>query len=108
VVGGALVSRNRRCDAGGLQKAFRSFRSFDQRSALKTWLYRICYHAALDHVRYEKRRRHDGLDTVIQLPSSVSVAGAVEQQMELGDVVAELRSRAASAVDADRRMRLQL
>jgi RNA polymerase sigma-70 factor, ECF subfamily len=72
------------------EKAFRSIRSFDQRSALKTWLYSICYHAALDHVRYEKRRRHDDLDNIVELPSRVSVAATVEQRVELAEVLAGL------------------
>lgn len=48
------------------EKAFRSIRTFDGRSALKTWLHSICYRAAIDHVRYENRRRHDDVDAVEQ------------------------------------------
>ncbi len=44
------------------ERAFRNIESFDGRSAIKTWLSSICYRTAIDHARYEGRRRHTSLD----------------------------------------------
>ena len=44
------------------EKAFRSIDTFDGRSSLTTWLHTICHRTALDHLRYEGRRRHDDVD----------------------------------------------
>lgn len=46
------------------EKAFRALPSFDGRSSLSTWLYSIVYRTALDHVRFESRRRHDDVDSL--------------------------------------------
>lgn len=46
------------------EKAFRAIRGFRGQSALKTWLHRICVRAAIDHSRYENRRRHVDIDVV--------------------------------------------
>lgn len=44
------------------ERAFRNIGSFDGRSSIKTWLSSICYRAAIDHIRYEGRRRHPSID----------------------------------------------
>lgn len=46
------------------EKAFRSLHRFDGRSALTTWLHSIVYRTALDHLRYQRRRRHDEIESV--------------------------------------------
>lgn len=38
-------------------KVHRSMVSFEGRSRFSTWLYRICVHVAMDHLRQKKRRR---------------------------------------------------
>lgn len=49
------------------EKAFRSLGTFDGKSTMKTWLHSICYRSAIDHVRYEGRRRHESIDDVVSL-----------------------------------------
>jgi len=44
------------------ERAFRKVGSFDGRSSMKTWLSSICYRTAIDHIRYEGRRRHPSID----------------------------------------------
>lgn len=46
------------------EKAFRALPGFDGRSSLSTWLHSIVYRTALDHVRYEGRRRHEDVDNL--------------------------------------------
>ena len=57
------------------EKAFRTIGSFRSDASLKTWLHSICYRTAIDHVRYESRRRHDAIDSVAELGD----AGAADQ-----------------------------
>ncbi len=56
------------------EKAFRNLDGFDGRSAMKTWLHSIVYRTALDHVRYEGRRRHADLVVVDQVRSDGDTA----------------------------------
>lgn len=42
-------------------KVYRSLNQFEGRSKFSTWLYRICVHVAMDHLRH-KRRRRDTVD----------------------------------------------
>lgn len=51
------------------EKAFRALPGFDGRSALSTWLHSIVYRTALDHIRYEGRRRHQDVDDLRNLSS---------------------------------------
>ncbi len=44
------------------ERAFRNIGSFDGRSSVKTWLSSVCYRTAIDHIRYEGRRRHPSMD----------------------------------------------
>ena len=66
------------------EKAFRSIGSFDGRSSLKTWLHSICYRAAIDHVRYEGRRRHQDVDNMRDLAGPRSTDDAALARNELG------------------------
>lgn len=84
------------------EKAFRKIGTFDGRSALKTWMHRICYRAAIDHVRYENRRRHADIDDVTMAgpfssrtatPSDVGrVDDAIEVEAMLTDFDDEQRA----------------
>ena len=44
------------------ERAFRSLDRFDGRATMKTWLHSIVYRTAIDHLRYEGRRRHDDVE----------------------------------------------
>lgn len=73
------------------EKAFRSIDRFDQRSSMKTWLHSIVYRTALDHLRYEGRRRHQELEVVDQLaPRTDSTSGRVIDQAEVRDALDQL------------------
>lgn len=72
------------------EKAFRKIGSFDGRSRLKTWVWSICHHAALDHVRYERRRMHEPDVELITVPTASTTAGAATDRMELDAVLESL------------------
>lgn len=40
------------------EKAIQALSSFRERASMKTWLHAICMRTAIDHTRYENRRRH--------------------------------------------------
>lgn len=83
------------------EKAFRALDRFDGRSSLKTWLHSIVYRAALDHLRYEGRRRHDDLSALDRhVPDGDTTYGSA-----LGR--AEFRS-AMAALDPEQRVALYL
>jgi RNA polymerase sigma-70 factor (ECF subfamily) len=83
------------------EKAFRSLDHFDGRSALRTWLHSIVYRTALDHVRYEGRRRHADLEVVDRVRSGPdSASGPALTQVEL--------SQAMDALDPGQRAALML
>ena len=44
------------------ERAFSKIGTFDGRSSLKTWVSSICYRTAIDHARFEGRRRHQSVD----------------------------------------------
>jgi len=75
------------------EKAFASIRSFNGRSALKTWLHSICYRTAIDYVRYENRRRHEDVDDVER--------GAFTSRLT---VVADSTSAVDDRLDLDERL----
>ncbi|MEM7141269.1 MAG: RNA polymerase sigma factor [Actinomycetota bacterium] len=79
------------------EKAFRSLADFDARSSLSTWLYSIVYRTALDHQNYERRRRHDDIDTV-ELAGVADPAVAVVSILELASVLDELAPRDRAAL----------
>lgn len=73
------------------EKAFRSIGRFDGRSSMKTWLHSIIYRTALDHIRYEKRRRHDDLEVVdLQRPGPDSTSDRAMGQVELAQAMESL------------------
>jgi RNA polymerase sigma-70 factor (ECF subfamily) len=82
------------------EKAFRSIGSFGGRSSLKTWLHSICYRAALDHVRYEGRRRHRDVDGMVDLAGTRLTDDVAIAHNEL--------DAAMAALDQDRRAVLML
>ena len=87
------------------EKAFRAIKTFDGRSTLKTWLHSICYRAAIDHVRYEKRRRHDDVDEVEQGVFGQQIA--VTDGVESADARMDLDARLAT-LDPEARALLML
>lgn len=72
------------------EKAFRSIDGFAGNSSMKTWLHSIVYRAAIDHLRYEGRRRHEGIETLERLPSAGSVSGQATDHMEIVQALATL------------------
>jgi RNA polymerase sigma-70 factor (ECF subfamily) len=59
------------------EKAFRALPDFDGRSSLTTWLHSIVYRTALDHVRFEGRRRHEDVDDLLNSSQPGSDAAGV-------------------------------
>jgi RNA polymerase sigma-70 factor (ECF subfamily) len=59
------------------EKAFRNLPNFDGRSSLSTWMHSIVYRTAIDHVRYEGRRRHDDVDDLRNTGQAGTDAGSV-------------------------------
>lgn len=76
------------------ERAFRAIDSFGGRSSMKTWLHSIVYRTAIDHARYEGRRRHDNVDDAGVLPLTKSTATESEalDQMEIGELLRRLSS----------------
>lgn len=82
------------------EKAFRSLGRFRHESSLKTWVYSICLRTAIDHQRYEGRRRHDDLGTVAPRSSDASTSTEGLDRVEL--------ARALELLDPDVRALLML
>lgn len=78
------------------EKAYRALPSFDGRSSFATWLHSIVYRTALDHVRHEARRRHEGIDDLpLHAPGSdvaAPVLGRIELRAVLGQLSVEERA----------------
>lgn len=72
------------------EKAFRSIGSFQGGSSLKTWLHTICYRCAIDHVRHERRRRHDDLETADRAAASESTSAAALARIDVADLLSDL------------------
>lgn len=72
------------------EKAFRSISGFRGGSSLKTWLHSICWRTAIDHVRYEGRRRHQPLDQVGDVAAEASTSSAALDRVELASVLERL------------------
>ncbi len=54
------------CVQEGMVRAWQKLRSFDSRSSFGTWLHRIVYRVALDHLRHHRRRPADSLEQMGQ------------------------------------------
>lgn len=72
------------------EKAFRSIDSFDGRSKLKTWVWSICRRTALDHIRYEGRRKHDPESAMRQWEAHENTSRDAADRMELSAVLDSL------------------
>ena len=72
------------------EKAFRSLASYRQQSSMKTWLTSICVRAAIDHSRYERRRSHDGADSLVAVASGSSTSRDAITKAELAAVLGAL------------------
>ncbi len=69
------------------EKAFRSIANFRQDASMKTWLYSICLRSAIDHSRYERRRRHESTAMLTHMASDVSTSRAALSKGELAAVL---------------------
>lgn len=72
------------------EKAFRSIGSFEGSSTLKTWLHTICYRCAIDHLRHERRRRHDDLESARHAASGASTSSHAIARIDLAELLADL------------------
>jgi len=72
------------------EKAFRSIKSFDRRSSLKTWLHSICYRTAIDHLRHESYRAHEPIESSIGTKSSDSPSSIATDRVELDQILDSL------------------
>lgn len=85
------------------ERAFKNIASFDGRSSIKTWLASICYRTAIDHARYEGRRKHPSLDdddaTVVHdatLADNVDVSARIADRDELSRAMEQLAPEEAA------------
>ncbi len=85
------------------ERAFAKIATFDSRSSLKTWLAAICYRTAVDHARYEGRRRHSSVDDEeiavgydATFADSIDVAAHVASRDALERAMARLSSDEAA------------
>ena len=74
------------------ERAFAAIDTFEGRSTLKTWLHSICYRTAIDHVRYEGRRRHEVLHLVADTAASDSTSGSALDAIALAEALERLDS----------------
>lgn len=72
------------------EKAFRRVKTFRGGGSMKPWLQSICYRAAIDHIRYEGRRRHSDIDRITPLAADDNVALQVETLDDFQNVMASL------------------
>ena len=72
------------------EKAFRSIGRFTGGSTIKTWLHTICYRCAIDHGRFEGRRRHLSLAAVEATAGSASTSDAAIGRLEVADALQRL------------------
>ncbi len=81
------------------EKAFRALPDFDGRSALTTWIHAIVYRTALDHLRFEGRRRHSDLSEVGEAGNRrADVAQAVLARIELEAALDQLAPQERAAL----------
>lgn len=72
------------------EKAFRTIETVSTAASLKSWLYSICYRSAIDHFRYENRRRHESAAVLDLQPSSSATGDEAIGRAELASVLAAL------------------
>jgi len=72
------------------EKAFRTVSSFRGESSMKTWLHSICYRTAIDHLRFEGRRRHDDADALVSMRASDSPSETASASVDLASVLDSL------------------
>lgn len=70
-------------------KAWRALEGFRGDAAFSSWLYRIVYTTAIDHVRATARHRHRRLDDVVE-PFTVDPTAAIADSHVLRAALAEL------------------
>ncbi len=66
-------------------KAYKKLSTFEERSSLKTWLYRIAYRTALDYAR--KKRKEVHLDDGMSVQSNAQSALSIIEEKELTQMV---------------------
>lgn len=69
------------------EKALRSLPTFRGESSLNTWLHTICYRTAIDHLRFEQRRRHEPAVVLDLIASPGSTSGTALARGELAAVL---------------------
>ena len=79
------------------RKAWKSLASFDRRSRLSTWLYRIAYNTFLNHIRRPKRLQALDEDQGVAVPDP---ALDQEQRMHRREVQRRLRQAIVGLPDA--------
>ena len=72
------------------ERAFRSIGAFNRESSLKTWLHSICYRTAIDHLRYESRRRHPPIDKLASQADVLATDETAFDRMEVTQALARL------------------
>ncbi len=77
-----------------LALAGRSGATFDGRASIKTWLHSIVYRTAIDHVRYEGRRKHDDVESLVAVASTASTSDAALDKTELSELFETLETEA--------------
>ena len=85
------------------ERAFAKIGTFDGRSSLKTWVSTICYRTAIDHARFEGRRRHQSVDDQHApvrydqtLDGGVDVASLISDRDQLERAMASLNPEEAA------------
>lgn len=78
-------------------KVFTRIHSFDERSALYTWLYRVAANAAKDHVKMRVRRPALPLDPEVEIPDPAEAPDrqvfAAETRRQVREAIAALPPR---------------
>lgn len=72
------------------EQAYRSLGTFDGRSSMRTWLHTISYRRAVDHVRYESRRRTVPLDDNAAAGLRSTAAAIADHRLAAMEVVSLL------------------
>lgn len=81
---------------------WRSFAAYDERCALRTWIYRVAHNVAATHVDKERRfnRASATLDDIEHLPSAANIAAETEES----DAIARLNALIRQLKSPDRQI----